>query len=286
MAAPTSMLRWQYSTMLDQFLLLQLHAEDPSCPCSLRGISSHELGEYCEPKHTRAILAMARETVPMETDAARIELLQDIVETGAPVLEEMEAKLCGKETIADALVWSREKRKPIETIVYGMCELKSGGSEIEHHSSEEYPVEKARAEIMEIIKTKEGLEVEDFKRVAGSYGMPVDTLIRLAIEDWGIEPAYPGAETYRLALPRHSSPEVGVILPPEEAEIPGFAEALERCVLHVKVDLPEWCTEAEWRKPLAERRPGCYNPYAVCRASLRPAHGLGVKGESSEGSEE
>ena len=119
-----SMLHWQYDKIIDQLILLQIHAEDPTCPCSLRGEKSSEIGEYCEPKHTRAIVALATETLPMEDDEARKELLADIVTSGRELLTHMEAKLCGGEMTDDVTKWARDKRKPLEEIVYSACGMK------------------------------------------------------------------------------------------------------------------------------------------------------------------
>jgi hypothetical protein len=48
---------------------------------------------------------------------------------------------------------------------------------------------------------------------------------------------------------------------------PSEAKALERCITKVKAKQPKYC-EKEWHKPPEEMRKGCYNPWAVCRASV------------------
>lgn len=115
----TSMLKYQYGTMLDQLILLQLHAEDPNCPCSLTGNKQGEVGEYCEPKHLRAVVALARETIAMEDDKARIKHLEVVVNEGTELLVKMEAILCG-ETVdfGEYASWARDKRKPLEDWCY------------------------------------------------------------------------------------------------------------------------------------------------------------------------
>jgi len=53
-----------------------------------------------------------------------------------------------------------------------------------------------------------------------------------------------------------------------EKQFPEVREKLERCVMKVKERLPKWCLEEEaW----GETRQGetCYNPWAVCRASIK-----------------
>ncbi|PKL78939.1 MAG: hypothetical protein CVV27_02640 [Candidatus Melainabacteria bacterium HGW-Melainabacteria-1] len=121
------MLKWQYSQILDELLLLQGHAASPDCPCSLRGEKPGELGEFCEPKHTRTIVALARETIPMESDEGRMGYLQKLMEEGSELLVRFEGKLCGKEDLTDYLTWARDKRKPLEEFYYGMCPV--GGAE-------------------------------------------------------------------------------------------------------------------------------------------------------------
>jgi hypothetical protein len=48
---------------------------------------------------------------------------------------------------------------------------------------------------------------------------------------------------------------------------PSEAKALERCIIKVKAKQPKYC-EKEWHKPPEEMREGCYNPFAICRASV------------------
>jgi hypothetical protein len=48
---------------------------------------------------------------------------------------------------------------------------------------------------------------------------------------------------------------------------PSEAKALERCITRVKAKQPKYC-EKEWHKPPEEMREGCYNPFAICRASV------------------
>jgi hypothetical protein len=48
---------------------------------------------------------------------------------------------------------------------------------------------------------------------------------------------------------------------------PSEAKALERCITKVKAKQPKYC-EKEWHKPPEEMRKGCYNPWAICRASV------------------
>ncbi len=123
----SSMLKYQYGTILDQLILLQLHAESPDCPCSLQGNRPGELGEFCEPKHLRSIVALARETIAMEEDRARLDYLENLVLEGSELLVKMELKLCEKEVdLGDYITWSRDKRKPLEEFCYsGFCNIPS-----------------------------------------------------------------------------------------------------------------------------------------------------------------
>ena len=121
----SSMLKYQYDTILDQLILLQLHAESPDCPCSLQGTRPGELGEFCEPKHLRSIVALARETIAMEEDEARLDYLENLVLEGSELLGKMSDKLCDKEVdLGDYVTWSRDKRKPLEGFCYsGFCAI-------------------------------------------------------------------------------------------------------------------------------------------------------------------
>jgi hypothetical protein len=123
----TSMMKYQYDSILDQLILLQLHAESPDCPCSLKGTKQGEIGEYCEPKHLRAIVALARESIAMEEDDAKLSYLEKLVIEGSQLLKKMENKLCGKEEdIGDYMTWARDIRKPLEEICYsGYCSIPS-----------------------------------------------------------------------------------------------------------------------------------------------------------------
>jgi hypothetical protein len=60
---------------------------------------------------------------------------------------------------------------------------------------------------------------------------------------------------------KHSNPVALPICSPSEAK------ALERCITRVKAKQPKYC-EKEWHKPPEKMREGCYNPWAVCRASV------------------
>ena len=42
----------------------------------------------------------------------------------------------------------------------------------------------------------------------------------------------------------------------------------ESCIIDVKAKLPKGCGPKEWNKPQGERMEGCYNPFAVCSASV------------------
>jgi len=170
---------------------------------------------------------------------------------------------------------------------------------------QETPLDKAVYEVRRILYEKGTIDPEDIKKVADKYGIPYDRLIREALKGLKYEKI---DETYRLVVPPVKQAQrlrefFGVILRPDEVEAidpktgkRDFPEKLERCVLHVFGGLPEECREAietgkarydpkqkrvVWRdtgKPI----PDCYNPYAVCRASLRRYYGLPIMVEEEE----
>jgi hypothetical protein len=122
-----SILGYQYSTIFDQLLLLQLHVESANCPCSLREVKQEEIGEYCEPKHMRSICALARETIPMEKDENRLDYLRILAEESSEYLNKMSDRLCGKDGgFEDYLTWVRAKRKELEKFYYNsFCLIKA-----------------------------------------------------------------------------------------------------------------------------------------------------------------
>jgi len=51
----------------------------------------------------------------------------------------------------------------------------------------------------------------------------------------------------------------------------------ESCIIDVKAKLPKGCGPKEWNKPEGERMEGCYNPFAVCSASVGCKAGRNAK---------
>ena len=62
-------------------------------------------------------------------------------------------------------------------------------------------------------------------------------------------------------LARRHSKNLPLCSPPD-------AQKLESCILDVKAKLPAKC-EPHWSKPQNKQPEGCYNPFSVCRASLK-----------------
>ncbi|MBU1173516.1 MAG: hypothetical protein KKD44_28445, partial [Proteobacteria bacterium] len=71
--ASKKMMRWQLKMLVGEFLLLQQHSTDLSCPCELT--TEHE---FCQVKHLLAIERLAVETEPMTSDLGLKEKLRAI----------------------------------------------------------------------------------------------------------------------------------------------------------------------------------------------------------------
>lgn len=102
-------LKWQYDHLIKELLLLQDHASDPSCPCETEG-------EMCVRKHLMTVEAYAEETVPVDEDDERNELLQRIADEARRHRLRQEKALCGEDAPPDLTDWSREWRKRFEAI--------------------------------------------------------------------------------------------------------------------------------------------------------------------------
>jgi hypothetical protein len=113
MSSP-KMLRWQYDRIMGQLDMLAGHYNDPDCPCTLG-----EHGEYCTPKHLLDIYELCMETRMMVSDAKLEKMFDDIATDAKGFRELWINKLHGKEAkIPDLAMWARNKRKPIELLVY------------------------------------------------------------------------------------------------------------------------------------------------------------------------
>lgn len=167
---------------------------------------------------------------------------------------------------------------------------------------EQTPLEDAVREVREALIEKGTVDIGDIEAAARKYGIPVDRLIREALRGFNVERI---DKTYRLKVPAAQLSNIlretfGVILSPEEVEAvdpetgkKDFPEKLERAVLHIYAKLPPECREAiesrnakydPERRVVIDRKtgkviPGCYNPYAVARATLRRKYGLPVRQE-------
>lgn len=111
MAASPQMLEWQYKTLLKELQQMQLHAADPSCPCTWA-----ESGEHCLPKHSLNVVSLAEETAAMDPPNAA--LLYELQESATEMHQILKAGDCGEGEDTDVVTWSREWRKKIEPIYY------------------------------------------------------------------------------------------------------------------------------------------------------------------------
>lgn len=107
------MLAWQYRQIIKELQLLQDHAADPSCPCSLS-----ELGEWCLAKHALSVAGYAGETAAMENDDNRAGVLVELQDDAQAVHVESQAATCGTGEPRDIINWSRDWRKRIEPWYY------------------------------------------------------------------------------------------------------------------------------------------------------------------------
>jgi len=176
-------------------------------------------------------------------------------------------------------------------------------SEFYRVGQKQTPVEGAVRETREVLIEKGTIDIDEIEAIAGKYGVPVDRLIREALRGFDVERI---DKTYRLKVSVSQLSNIlretfGVILRPDEVEAVNpdtgekdFPEKLERAVLHIYARLPEQCREAiesrnakydPERRAVIDKRtgrviPGCYNPYAVARATLRRKYGLPRIGET------
>ena len=118
-AASSKMLKWQYDRIIGQLILLQDHAADPTCPCTLG-----ESGEFCTAKHLLAIQEYAVETMQMVGDEQVKGFLNDLSIEAREHRDREKALQCGQEVdFHDLAEWARAKRKYLEPLVYKSCEI-------------------------------------------------------------------------------------------------------------------------------------------------------------------
>ena len=118
-----NMMNWQFVQLQKQLLLLQLHAEDTSCPCNF---SDAENVEHCIRKHLLVIEALAEETATMSEDTDVMTALGEIAEEAREYRRLEEDRLHdGKPFKSEALgKWARDKRKALE--VYSLMRENPG----------------------------------------------------------------------------------------------------------------------------------------------------------------
>lgn len=119
-AASSKMLNWQYDRLIGQLILLQDHAADPTCPCTLG-----ESGEYCTAKHLLAIQEYATETMQMVGDEKIKGFLNDLSIEAREHRDKEKQFQCGQSVeFADLAEWARSRRKYLEPLVYkGSCTI-------------------------------------------------------------------------------------------------------------------------------------------------------------------
>jgi antirestriction protein ArdC len=119
-AASSKMLNWQYDRLIGQLILLQDHAADPTCPCTLG-----ESGEYCTAKHLLAIQEYATETMQMVDDPELKGWLNDLSIEAREHRDREKQFQCGQPVdFKDLAEWARSRRKYLEPLVYkGSCTI-------------------------------------------------------------------------------------------------------------------------------------------------------------------
>jgi hypothetical protein len=118
--SPANMLSWQWRSMIEELQELQRHLSDPSCPCILA-----DSGEFCGPKHALGLHTLAKETVAMAPEHAK--MLEQLAEEAlAQHIALKDRIVCSKphRDEKDTVEWSRQWRKRIEPIYYA-CSLKA-----------------------------------------------------------------------------------------------------------------------------------------------------------------
>lgn len=109
--ASRDMLQWQYMVLLEELQQMQLHAADPTCPCTFA-----EEMEFCLPKHCLNVVSLAAETAAMDPPNAA--LLYELQEDAVAMHKVLKAGYCGEGEDTDVVTWSREWRKKVEPIYY------------------------------------------------------------------------------------------------------------------------------------------------------------------------
>jgi hypothetical protein len=118
MVSVKPILKWQYTQITKELLLLQNHASDPTCPCKSEG-------EMCVRKHLLLIEALAEETSTIEDDPEKIKYLAKLTAEAKAKRDNEEKKLCGGEAEPEDLsIWARDERKIVESWSLA-CELRS-----------------------------------------------------------------------------------------------------------------------------------------------------------------
>ncbi len=127
------MMEYQYKELIAQLSLVQLHDEDPKCPCTFSG---GKLNEYCIPKHMLTIAALASETASMTDSASEQKTLLDIQEKAQEYHEKAKKGIICKSAAFPSGIaeWARGARKKLEPIYYA-CGV-SGRTPARHHVSD------------------------------------------------------------------------------------------------------------------------------------------------------
>jgi len=276
------MLNWQLKKLIQHLILLQDHSTDQTCPCELAQSES----EKCIPKHLAAIEAYAQETIPMVDSPELKGILEAIAGGASDLLREYKAG-----NAQEIESWARKARKELEPFYFEEGRMSKKAEEKFREAGyiqkvyQHQPLDEAVEEVRKILLEKGTIDPGDIRRIAEKYGIPYHTLVRASIKDLRLE----RIDGYRLTVAQSQEEWLfGPVLSPEEAEIPGFGERFERCVLHLKERMMpayEKCPEMFYEPGVPKREnigKMCngmvlYHPYAVCRSVLRRVHGLPIE---------
>lgn len=263
-ASPSDMIQWQYREILGELGEIQRHASDPNCPCVLA-----DKGEYCLQKHALGVHTLAKETMSMVPGTPPIDF-EVLAEEALDLHRALNERIVCHQPQDDepnAVEWARQWRKKLEPVYYHSCQVSL---------KQDSPAEQA----FTICRGEGGL-------VRGSQATGDASSVSLALgcpegaTPVGVAHTHPGGNLAPSAADVRESRRAGlgvlcVMLPVTgETACYDVGQGLvrlkegdgkfERCVRAMKGKLPVGCIEAEWSRPVEERKEDCYNPYAICR---------------------
>ena len=306
---------WQYRKVMGELLLTQAHSSDKSCPCELSSEA-----EYCLPKHLIALQAYAEETMAMVEDEKAKGMLLALAEGANDLRREYEEAEKAERPYDKITEFARQSRKELEPFLF---KYKQSGTKLFQRSS----IEELKQVTAQIGGLEQNLRRQHSYWVGNADGKPqfIQRYGKDARKEMGtlIEPfkasqnlCFSGEGSGRMELCgggtkmkqdpllTRIAEEIcteGVCFAGEPNEqLPlctkNQAQALERCILEVKVKQPDRCfvepkakLEERYYKPdiwikdekgkiISSTEEGCYSAHAVCRASLGCRLGAYVNG--------